>query len=80
MINKDNLYEYFHTMIHSSAKEPKYMSISTVRAADILGVQPSDIEQKKLNELVSDGRLVKSQLQDHPHNDIYMLPSTNSPS
>jgi predicted transcriptional regulator of viral defense system len=78
-INKGNMFNYFETMIHSSTRDPKFMSISTVKVADILGVQPVDIEQT-LAVLVKEGKLLKSTLQAPPHEDIYMLPSATSPS
>jgi hypothetical protein len=78
-MNKANLFEYFETMIHSSTRSPKFMAISTVRVADIMGVPASQIEQT-LHELVNEGKLVKSQMQEPPFSDIYMLPSVSSVS
>ena len=72
-MEKEKLFQRVQSMIISSAKEPKYMSISTVKVADLFGVSPSAIEQG-LQELVNEGRLQKSQLTEPPHNDIYLLP------
>jgi hypothetical protein len=73
------MFDYFETMIHSSTRDPKFMSISTVKVADILGVEPVEIEQT-LAALVNEGKLLKSTLQAPPHEDIYTLPTASSPS
>ncbi|MFS0812421.1 hypothetical protein [Peribacillus phoenicis] len=49
------------------------MSISTVKVADLLETSISHIE-KGLQELVQEGRLRQSKLEQPPHNTIYMLP------
>lgn len=72
-MDMEKLFQRVHTMIMSSSKSPKYMSISTVKVADIFGVAPSEIE-KGLQELVDTGRLAKSKLEDPPHNVIYQIP------
>ncbi|PLR79279.1 hypothetical protein CU633_00665 [Bacillus sp. V3-13] len=72
-MEKEKLFQRVETMIHSSSKKPKYMSLSTVKMADIFGVNPSDIEQG-LVDLVNEGRLRKTKLPDPPYNDIYFLP------
>ncbi|PLR95325.1 hypothetical protein CVD19_14610 [Bacillus sp. T33-2] len=60
-------------MIAASSKKPKYMSISIVKVADLLGEKPSVIEER-LQELVTEGSLVKSKLTDPPYHEIYLLP------
>jgi hypothetical protein len=72
-MDNENTLTYFQTMINSSTRNPKYMIISTVKAAGILGIQPSDVE-KQLLGFVNEGKLLKSKLQVPPHEDIYMLP------
>ncbi|PLR85304.1 hypothetical protein [Bacillus sp. V33-4] len=72
-MEKEKLFQRVETMIHSSSKKPKYMSLSTVKMADIFAVNPSDIEQG-LVDLVNEGRLRKSKLTDPPFNEIYLLP------
>jgi hypothetical protein len=79
MLDKGSMFDYFVTMIRSSTRDPKFMSISTVKVADILGVEPKVIEQN-LAAFVKEGKLQKSTLQVPPHEDIYMLPSVSSPS
>lgn len=72
-MEKERLFQRIQSMIMSSTKKPKYMSISTVKVADIFGVKPFEIEQR-LKELVSEGRLKKSKIEEPPHQDIYLLP------
>ncbi|THE09598.1 hypothetical protein E1I69_21755 [Bacillus timonensis] len=72
-MEKEKLFQRIQSMIMSSTKKPKYMSISTVKVADILGVKPFEIEQG-LKELVSEGRLKKVQTEAPPHQEIYFLP------
>ncbi|RFU63917.1 hypothetical protein D0466_10720 [Peribacillus glennii] len=76
-MDMEKLYQRVHTMIMSSSKAPKYMSISSVKVADIFGVTPGEIE-KGLQELVESGRLTKSKLQDPPHNVIYQIPGVTT--
>jgi hypothetical protein len=73
-LEKEMLFQRAKSMIMSSSKNPKYMSISTVKVADIFGVNPLEVEEG-LKELVNEGRLQKAKLQDPPHNDIYLLPN-----
>ncbi|MBT2757761.1 hypothetical protein J7E71_17900 [Mesobacillus foraminis] len=68
----EKLFQRIQSMIISSTKKPKYMSISTVKVADILGVEPFEIEQG-LKELVSEGRLKKSKSGEPPYQEIYFL-------
>jgi hypothetical protein len=72
-LEKEKLFQRIQSMIMSSTKKPKYMSISTVKVANIFGVKPFEIEQG-LTELVSEGRLKKSKIEKPPHHDIYLLP------
>ncbi|HZH60668.1 MAG TPA: hypothetical protein VEY70_14050, partial [Metabacillus sp.] len=58
---KNELLNRVQTMIHSSTKKLKYMTISTVKVADIFGVKPEEIENG-LQELVTEGHLKKSKL------------------
>lgn len=67
------LYERVHTMIISSTKKPKYTALSTVKIADLFGGKPEDVE-KTLEELIKEGRLNKSTLNDPPNYEIYLLP------
>lgn len=71
-MEKEKLYNRIKAMIMSSTKKPKYMSISTVKVADIFGVKPIEIEQG-LNELVSEGRLKKTKMEEQPYREIYLL-------
>jgi hypothetical protein len=72
-LEKENLYQYVHTMITSSTNRPKYMSISTVKVADLLGIPVSEVETG-LHELVMEGRLQTSKLDQPPNCEIYLLP------
>lgn len=72
-MEKEKLYQYFHSMITSSTKNPKYMSISTVKVADLLGIPAAEVEQS-LNDFVSEGRLQISKLDKPPFHEIYLLP------
>jgi DNA-binding transcriptional MocR family regulator len=71
-LEKEKLFQRIQSMIMSSTKKPKYMSISTVKVADILGVKTFEIEQG-LKELVSEGKLKKSKIEEPPHQEIYLL-------
>ncbi|RKD25928.1 hypothetical protein BEP19_03090 [Ammoniphilus oxalaticus] len=71
-MNKERLFEIAQTAIHSSTHDPKHMSISSVRMADLLGDSHEQIEQY-LAELVDEGRLRKEKLDKPPHKDIYLL-------
>lgn len=72
-MEKEKLYEYFRSLITSSTKSPKYMSISTVKTANLLNVPVEEIDQS-LQDFVSDGRLKLSKLDSPPFHDIYLLP------
>ncbi|MDQ0202047.1 hypothetical protein [Neobacillus ginsengisoli] len=72
-MEKENLYQYVHTMITSSTHRPKYMSISSVKVADLLGIAVSEVENG-LHELVMEGRLQTSKLGQPPNCEIYLLP------
>jgi hypothetical protein len=73
-MDKEKLYDRIKGMITSSTKDPKYVSISTVKVGDLLGVHPSEVE-KGLQELVNEGRLLKSKMTEPPNFDIYLLPN-----
>ncbi|WP_254052754.1 hypothetical protein [Bacillus sp. V59.32b] len=77
MLDKEVLFQRIATMIMSSSKSPKYMSISTVKVADIFGVRPSEIKEG-LEELVDTGRLLKMKMQEPPENEIYQLPGVTT--
>jgi len=72
-MDKNQLLTRVQTMIQSSTKKPKYMTISTVKVADLFGVKPEEVE-KGLQELVTDGALRQSKLDSPPHHDIFLLP------
>lgn len=72
-MDKNLLLQRVHSMIQSSTKRPKYMTVSTVKVADIFGVKPEEVE-RGLEELVSDGYLKQSKLDSPPYHDIYLLP------
>jgi len=72
-MDKELLFERIKEMITNSTKNPKYISFSSVKMADILGVRKSEID-KWVQELLAEGRLKKSKLQDPPSFDIYLLP------
>ncbi len=72
-MDKNELLHRIQSMIQSSAKRPKYMTISTVKVADIFGVRPEEI-QKGLEELVEEGYLKLSKLDSPPYHDIYLMP------
>ncbi|MDR4947976.1 PCI domain-containing protein [Neobacillus cucumis] len=70
-MEKEELFKYVRSMITSSTHRPKYMSISTVKVADLLGVSITEVENG-LNELIADGRLTTTKL-DQPDKEVYML-------
>jgi hypothetical protein len=72
-LEKEKLFQYFHSMIESSTKKPKYMSISTVKVANLLGLPVCEVEQN-LNDFVLEGRLKAAKLEEPPFHDIYLLP------
>jgi DNA-binding transcriptional MocR family regulator len=72
-MEKDQLYQRIKAMITSSTKKPKYVSLSTVKLADILNTTISNVEHN-LQELVNEGQLLKSKLTEPPNHDIYLLP------
>jgi DNA-binding transcriptional MocR family regulator len=71
-LEKEDLYQYIRSMITSSTHQPKFMSISTVKVADLLGISISQVESC-LNELIEDGRLTTSKLEQPPYKEVYML-------
>ncbi|MEK4028188.1 MULTISPECIES: hypothetical protein [Bacillaceae] len=72
-MERDPLFERVKGMILSSSKKPKYMAISTVKVAEILGVKPADVEQG-LQKLVHEGKLIRSKIEEAPNSEIYSLP------
>lgn len=72
-MDKNQLLHRVQSMIQSSSKRPKYMSISTVKVADIFGVNPEEV-QKGLDELVEEGYLKQSKLDSPPYHDIFLIP------
>ncbi|PLS18249.1 hypothetical protein CVD28_08150 [Bacillus sp. M6-12] len=72
-MDKDKLLQRAQSMIMSSSKNPKQMIISTVKMADILKVDSSEVD-RGLRELVEEGRLQKERMTEPPHHDIYFLP------
>jgi DNA-binding transcriptional regulator YhcF (GntR family) len=72
-MDKNQLLHRAKAMIQSSTKRPKYMTISTVKVADIFGVKPEEVQQG-LEELVSEGYLKQSKLDGPPYHDIFLLP------
>lgn len=72
-MDKNQLLHRVQAMIQSSAKKPKYMTISTVKVADLFGVKPEEV-QKGLDELVEEGYLKQSKLDSPPYHEILLLP------
>jgi len=72
-MDKHQLFNRVQSMIQSSTKKPKYMTISSVKVADLFDVKPEEVE-KGLQELVKDGLLKQSKLDNPPHHDIYLMP------
>jgi DNA-binding transcriptional regulator YhcF (GntR family) len=72
-MDKEKLFQRAQSMIISSSKDPKNMIISTVKVADLFGVNPAEIDQG-LKELVDEGRLLKSKLKEPPYHEAYLLP------
>ncbi|MEH7884949.1 hypothetical protein V7654_11590 [Bacillus sp. JJ1609] len=72
-MDKNLLFQRVQTMIQSSTKRPKYMTVSTVKVADIFGVKPEEVEMG-LEELVAEGYLKQSKLDSPPYHDIFLLP------
>jgi len=73
MMEKEELYQHVYSMIMSSSKKPKYMTISTVKVANLYDTKHEEVE-KGLQQLVAEGRLEKSSMDKPPHHDIYLLP------
>lgn len=69
----ENLYQHVRSMIVSSTHQPKYMAISPVKVADLFGLSVNEVENA-LQELVAEGRLKASKLEEPPNCDIYLLP------
>ena len=72
-MDKETVFQQVQSAIISVTKEPKYVSLSSVKLADLLGTTPIEIE-KYLQELVQDGRLKEETLSESPQYEIYMLP------
>ncbi len=72
-MDKNQLLHRVQSMIQSSTKRPKHMTISTVKVADIFGVKPEEV-QKGLEELVQEGYLKQSRLDSPPYHDIFLMP------
>lgn len=72
-MEKEKLFQRVQSMIMSSSKKPKYMSISTVKVADILDLKHDEVE-RGLQQLVNEGSLRKSKMTEPPYNDVYLLP------
>lgn len=72
-MDKNLLLQRVQSMIQSSTKRPKYMTVSTVKVADIFGVKPEEVE-KGLEELVAEGYLKQSKLDSPPFHNIFLLP------
>ena len=72
-MDKETVFQQVQSAIISVTKEPKYVSLSSVKLADLLGTTPTEIEQY-IQELVQDGRLKKETLSESPQYEIYMLP------
>lgn len=70
---KEELYQRIQSAIISSTKEPKYVTLSSVKLADILETTSAEIE-RFVEELIQEGRLKKETLPDPPQFDMYMLP------
>ncbi|MEQ2529455.1 hypothetical protein EKG37_07630 [Robertmurraya yapensis] len=73
-MDKEQLFQRVESMIISSTKTPKYVSFSTVKMADLFGVDYTEIE-RGISELLEEGRLQKSHIPELPAYEVYMLPS-----
>lgn len=72
-MDKETVFQRVQSAIISATKEPKYVTVSSVKLADLLGTTPPEIE-RYIQELVQEGRLKKETLSEPPQFDIYMLP------
>lgn len=72
-MDKETVFQRVQSAIISATKEPKYVTVSSVKLADLLGTTPTEIEQY-IQELVQEGRLKKETLSEPPQFDIYKLP------
>jgi predicted HTH transcriptional regulator len=72
-LDKETVFQRVQSAIISATKEPKYVTVSSVKLADLLGTTPPEIE-RYIQELVQEGRLKKETLSEPPQFDIYMLP------
>jgi len=72
-LEKNEIYQRLENMIISSTKKPKYVSLSAVKMADLFNTNITKVEHI-LNELINEGKLQKSKLQDPPNYEIYLLP------
>ncbi|TKC18958.1 hypothetical protein [Robertmurraya kyonggiensis] len=73
-MDKEQLFQRVESMIISSTKTPKYVSFSTIKMADLFGVDYTEIE-RGISELLEEGRLQKSHIPELPAYEVYMLPS-----
>jgi hypothetical protein len=72
-MKKEILYSRIHSMIMSSAKSPKYMSISSAKLAQLWDMRMEDIEEG-LQELLQEGKIIKKTLAEPPKYEYYLLP------
>jgi predicted HTH transcriptional regulator len=72
-LDKETVFQRVQSAIISATKEPKYVTVSSAKLADLLGTTPPEIE-RYIQELVQEGRLKKETLSEPPQFDIYMLP------
>jgi hypothetical protein len=72
-LDKETVFQRVQSAIISATKEPKYVTVSSVKLADLLGTTPPEIE-RYIQELVQEGRLKKETLSEPPQFDIYKLP------
>ena len=72
-MDKETVFQQVQSAIISVTKEPKYVSLSSVKFADLLGTTPVEIE-RYIQELIQEGRLKKETLSEPPQFDIYRLP------
>ena len=72
-MDKETVFQQVQSAIISVTKEPKYVSLSSVKLADLLGMTPTGID-RYIQELVQEGRLKKETLSEPPQYEIYMLP------
>lgn len=72
-MENDSLLELIHSMIVSSTKTPKFAVLSSAKIAQLTNSTQAEVE-KRIDEFVNAGKLVRSKLDGPLYYDIYLQP------